>query len=322
MSKPSISIIIPAYNAQEYIRECLESVLAQTFTDFEVIVVNDGSTDSTLEIANEFAAKDARIRILSQKNQGVSYARNKAIEASNSEWVTFLDSDDTLPSNGLQRLYDTAIASNTKLALGAFSRNAYQTRPGTTLKYTTLSAQDAIELTLYQSQIITFNPSAWGKLFHRSILPKAGFTPDIRYEDLDFFYQAFYEAKRISVTNAVVYLYRDNQNSFVNTFSTGRLDVLKVTSELERYISAHLPEILPAARDRRLSANFNIFALLGINTKPHEFIDQKQSCWNLITAYRKECLLNPNTRLKNKLGALLSFCGQRIFTSISRLIYT
>ncbi|MDE6394665.1 MAG: glycosyltransferase, partial [Duncaniella sp.] len=96
-----ISVIIPAYNAQAYLRECLESVLAQSFSDWEVIVVDDGSTDSTAAIAQSFSARDSRVRVLSTVNRGVSAARNAALGMARGEWVTFLDSDDLLPPGAL-----------------------------------------------------------------------------------------------------------------------------------------------------------------------------------------------------------------------------
>lgn len=147
------------------------------------------------------------------------------------------------------------------------------------------------------------------------------FTPKIWYEDLDFFYRAFCKVDRIAVATGIVYVYRENPQSFLHKFSTGRLDALKVTERLETFIKAHLPALLPAARDRRLSANFNMYALLSRNASSNNFVEHKQSCWKLICAYRMECLLNPKTRLKNKLGVLLSFFGKNAFTLISRILY-
>lgn len=94
MNQPLISIIIPVYNAEKYLRECLDTVLAQSFTDFEVLIINDGSTDSSRQICDEYAEKDKRIKVFHKENGGVSAARNLGIENAKGEWITFVDSDD------------------------------------------------------------------------------------------------------------------------------------------------------------------------------------------------------------------------------------
>lgn len=101
---PIISIIIPVYNTEKYIRECLDSILAQTYTDWEAILVDDGSTDNSGKICDEYATKDKRIIVIHQRNGGVSSARLNGFKRSNGEWIVFLDSDDTLPNNSLSIL--------------------------------------------------------------------------------------------------------------------------------------------------------------------------------------------------------------------------
>ena len=101
---PKISIIIPVYKVEEYLPACLDSVLAQTFTDWEAICVNDGSPDNCGAILAEYAQKDSRIKVISQENQGVSVARNKALENAQGEYISFLDSDDELAPTFLQKM--------------------------------------------------------------------------------------------------------------------------------------------------------------------------------------------------------------------------
>ena len=103
-----ISVILPCYNAARYLGECLNSLLAQTMGDFEALLVDDGSTDDTLAVAQEYAAKDARIRVIHQENAGVSAARNRALEQAKGEWATFVDGDDALPENAFETLLSGA----------------------------------------------------------------------------------------------------------------------------------------------------------------------------------------------------------------------
>lgn len=320
MSNPVISVIIPAYNAQEYLRECLESVLAQSFQDFEAIVVNDGSTDSTLAIAESYAAKDSRIRVLTTSNQGVSCARNQGIDQATGDWITFIDSDDTLCTTGLGLMLKAAIRYKCDIVKGNWSRTVTPSREekNDDKIVSLLGADEALEVILYQTKS---HPSVWATLFNHRLFEQERFIPGKRYEDLDFTVRVFLQADAIAFIPDVVYFYRDNPASFINRFSPGRLDVLTVTETIENYMRRHKPALLPAARDRRLSANFNMFALLMLNTSASEYADQKRECWSIIKAYRRECLLNRKTRLKNKLGSLLSYFGRVPFLFVAKFIY-
>ena len=105
---PAISVVIPVYNTESYIADCLASIHGQTCRDFEAIIVDDGSTDGSAGIAKEFARDDSRFRIVSQENKGLSEARNAGIDVAQGDWITFVDSDDMLAPNFLQALLDAA----------------------------------------------------------------------------------------------------------------------------------------------------------------------------------------------------------------------
>jgi len=120
-----ISIIIPVYNVEKYLRQCLDSIVSQTFTDFECICVNDGSTDNSLSILQEYANKDKRLKIVSQKNEGNYSARNRGIKLSNSEYITFIDSDDWIENNYLEKLYSN-ITVNDDVVICVFK--TYETK--------------------------------------------------------------------------------------------------------------------------------------------------------------------------------------------------
>ena len=104
-----ISVILPVYNTSKYLHACLSSLLNQTFHDFEIVAINDGSTDDSLSILQDFANKDSRIRIIDQKNQGIGAARNLGIQLANGTYIAFIDSDDTLELRMLECLYKKAV---------------------------------------------------------------------------------------------------------------------------------------------------------------------------------------------------------------------
>ena len=112
-----ISIVVPVYNVEKYLSKCLESLISQTLADIEIICINDGSTDKSLEILENYASKDNRVKIINQENQGVSTARNNGLACANGEYVTFVDSDDWLESNSCEELYNKAIQTNSDIVL-------------------------------------------------------------------------------------------------------------------------------------------------------------------------------------------------------------
>lgn len=121
-----ISVIVPAYNAEKYIKKCIKSILNQTYSNFEIIIVNDGSTDNTLNIINEF--NDKRIRIINQKNGGVSNAKNTALDIIKGDYVTFVDSDDTIPKDALEILINL-MTDDVDFVSGNYNEVKFVTKP-------------------------------------------------------------------------------------------------------------------------------------------------------------------------------------------------
>ncbi len=315
-----ISVIIPAYNAQRYLRQALDSVLSQCGVEIEVVVVDDGSTDATSDIAAEYVSRDLRVKLLRGENRGLGAARNRGVDASAGEWVTFLDSDDALFPDALASLLSATGSTGCDIASGRIVRGremdaCCRQKGGAEA----VDAGEAVAMTLYQNK--RMEPSACGKLYRRSIFETERFAEGLWYEDLDFFYRAYFAAGRIAVADVPVYFYRCNPEGFLSSFTPGRLDVLKVTERLENYISRSHPGLLPAARDRRLSANFNMLGLLWNQPLTEEYAAKIKECLTLIRAYRLSSLLNPEVRLKNKLGIMASYAGVPMLRCLLKYAY-
>ena len=168
---PKFSIIIPVYNVAPYLRECLDSVLAQTFTEWEAICVDDGSTDGSGDILNEFADKDARIKVLHQANSGVSVARNCGLENAIGDWIGFVDSDDVVDADWLSCCME-AIANETScdsIVWGFQSFNDSQ----------------AINLGA-DSSISVGNKDLWRNMFRKEVVGGVRFANLVRGEDILF----------------------------------------------------------------------------------------------------------------------------------------
>lgn len=316
---PVISVIIPAYNVETYLGKCLESVVSQSFRDIEIIVVNDGSTDSTLEIATRYGEMDSRIRIFSNFNGGPSEARNFGIGKSRGEYLCFLDGDDCLYPHSLRTLSEGLTHTGCRISTGHFTRNPDRVIPcKKNPQWRVIDRDSAIEDMLYQKSIV---PAVWGKLYDRRLFDSIMFKKGITYEDLDIMYRLIDEAGDIAMIDETVYYYRLNDRSITSVFSAWRFDVLDVTYRMEAYIGDHIPELLPAARDRRLSANFNMLGLIAAHDADGKYAAVADSCWDLIRKYRRESLLNSHVRLKNKFGILASYAGRGFLELILRFIY-
>ena len=174
MNSPNISVIIPVYNGEKYIAKCIESLLCQTLHDIEVIVVNDGSKDNTLNIINQFSQKDSRVIVVDKVNEGVSVARNTGIIKSHGQWIAFSDADDYYYPDGLQNLYNAANITGARIVLG----NADKINIDGKIRQR--HDKEKIELRHEYPQC---SFEMWGNLYERTLLWKKnhGFQPGLAY---------------------------------------------------------------------------------------------------------------------------------------------
>ena len=309
-----ISVIVPVYNGERYLEECLGSIAGQSFGDFEVIVVNDGSTDGSEKIIRKFCDNDSRFRYLKTENCGVSKARNSGIDNAEGEFITFVDADDCLQSQALERMLEMLEENDASVCICSYSQGSefhkIKIAKGKPERY---SYRRAMKRALYQSRIMN---SAWGALFAKNLLrPNIRFREGIRYEDLDAFYRFYEKSERILFSHEPLYFYRTNSEGFIRNWSVERLDALDVTDRIAEYVEERHPSLKGAARDRRFSAHYNILLLLLENHITDKTALRR--CFNVIKRYRVPTLLDPHVRMKNKIGALASFGGIRFIKKLS-----
>lgn len=312
-----VSIIVPVYNTEKYLRQCVESVLTQTYSDWELILVDDGSFDGSEIICDEYARSDSRIRAIHRPNGGLSVARNTGLDYAQGEWLSFLDSDDLLHPQFLETLL-TAKDPEANIATCDF-RNFCELpvlKPISNPKVTTTDSHTFLKNLLYQTQS---HHSMWGKIFNRDIFKTLRFTPGILYEDLDIIPTILLQPLRVSDIHAKLYLYRYVAGSLIHTFSYKRLVVLDIT---DRILARNLDneELSGAARSRRLAAHFNILFLMRAN----RFTDKptRERCIKIITQDSPLEWRNPQARLKNRITALLTpILGIRLLEWIGGYIF-
>lgn len=305
-----VSIIMPAYNAGRYLAEAVESVRKQSHTAWELIIVDDGSADDTAATARCLAEADGRIRFVSQENAGPSAARNRALEMARGSWITFLDADDMLLPGSLQMLLEMARQSQADIAIASLTHNPDASAGVGRVQV--LEPEEAALLTLYQRR--GMNSSCSAKLFAARLWQGRRFREGIHFEDLDIICPLLLGARRVAVSAAPAYYYRENPASFIHTFSRSRADSLDVTERIAATIGRLSPELARAASDRRLSAAFNVYTLIAANPTPAaadaEFYRATAlRCEKIIRESRMLSLRNPRVRKRNRLAALASILG-------------
>lgn len=313
---PKISVIVPVYNTEDFLLDALESISKQSFSDFEVLIIDDCSTDKSKSIAQKFIEQDKRFFLLSNsENKGPSYSRNKGLDHIQGKWVTFVDSDDILDSKFLEILFFAIQSKNVDLACcSAYSfRNSTDLkikRNNTSLKV--LSGEEALKIALYQKGYPDHSP--WNKLYNADLWKKRRFPVGVFFEDMATIPWLFLDAKKVAYINEPLYLYRKHNNSILRTpYTEKKAELLDTAEKLFSSITKEYPRLSQAGMNTVFSASCSI-----LMKTPHKdnFSSVQKRAWKHIVDLRMKLFFDPNIRIKNRLAILLSFMGFRLFQKI------
>ena len=237
---PKVSIIVPVYNASKYIRECLDSLINQTLKEIEIICVNDGSTDNSLEILKEYEQKDSRIKIISKENGGAGSARNVGFQNATGEFINFIDSDDWLELNTFEELYAKSKNENLDVLMYLLINFKDDTNEEYETDYYNLTCIDSsFDNTVFDYEDISdkmFNiaVSPCNKLINREFWKSLNykFFEGVMFEDNPFFFNLFLEAKRISLIRKHYYHRRRREGSVMSLNGKKLIDIMPMTDEV------------------------------------------------------------------------------------------
>lgn len=316
-SEAMISVIIPVFNVVEFLPACLDSVIAQTFRDFELLLVDDGSTDGSGDICDDYACRDPRVSVLHQTNSGPSAARNAALDVAKGDYVAFIDSDDEIHPRYLDILYRYIVQDDADIAqvpyqiLDAQVRSSQRSRRQTMPlsehpKVVTLTGEEALMEMLYQRGTADSSPC---KLFRRSLFDALRFPEDYRvYEDLYLMAQLYSHVRKMVWIDLPMYFYFKQPSGTLCSLSTQRRDAFEVLEKLEaEYLASGQRSRYRAVRERRLSVAFNILRLLSNLPHTDQNIVMAHLCWRHIIALRSESIRDSQARFKNRVVALASY---------------
>ena len=303
-----VSIIIPVYNVQDYLARCVDSVLTQTYTDLEIILVDDGSIDISGDICDEYALHDARVRVIHKENGGLSDARNAGLDVARGNYVAFIDADDYVHPSFVELLLKTINETGAQIAVSTWQelkdgdkpRKVKTKRPRCTI----LTQEEAISSVFYQKKL---NHSACSRIFETQLFNNLRFPEGMLYEDLAIIYPLLCKVEKVALINTPMYYYMHRQGSIITTMSLRRTHVLDHIERIEEQVTDEAPQYLPAVRSRHLSACFNMLRLMPVDEPKWQAT--KERCWDYIKNMRFLCIKDSKVRLKNKIACLLSYFG-------------
>lgn len=236
MANPKISIIVPVYNVEDFLKTCLDSIIAQSFADFEVICVNDGSPDNSAAILEDYAARDSRIKVITQKNGGLSAARNTGIENAAGEYIYFLDSDDYIHPQMMEIFYREISSGDYDFVSCGFKK-VYG--PAADFphydRYATSEVKEPLPEFCNDKRRLSVN--VWSKLYRKDSLGELRFIPGLIYEDLPFTCSFLQQVKRGKIIDLPLYYYLQRGTSL-----SGNREIKMKNCESYIYILRHLHE--------------------------------------------------------------------------------
>ncbi len=312
MTKQSekISVLIPMYNVEQYFARCIESVIVQTYKNLEIIIVDDGSTDQSCAIAEQYAAKDDRIKIIKQKNGGNAAARNTALKNATGAWLTFVDSDDYIDKQYVETLYESAKKAKADMAVCRYQIYDWEhpLNSSDTNETEIKSTEDALRALFYQKDATT-GPCC--KIYKKQLFDGIEFPVGKICEDLAILYKIFAKAKKAAFNSQILYFYLSNpsgtMNKQVRNFRPERAVALDFCEEAVQFVDKKFPDLHAAAVNRLFTEAIYIITDVP-RTKEFEKISKR--AWQIIKNNRQAVIADPESKRNIQQYAKISYGGQ------------
>ena len=310
MEKPLITIVVPVYNIENYLAKCVDSIMQQSYDDIDIILVNDGSTDSSGVLCDRFSDKDHRIRVIHKENGGLSDARNRGIDEAKGDYITFVDGDDFLDKEYVTSLYSCLKDNRADISVCEF---CYMTETGKVLNHPMndnaiikYNQREALSVLLMQKP---FSNSACGKLFKRCDFDDVRFPIGRIYEDTATIYKLFMKANIVAFVARAQYNYiRHNNSISKGAFKINQIDSMIFAEEMTECIEKSYPDLSGLCKCRLMDSYIGL-----IQKMPREkYAETYNEIWRKIRMIRKEVLFSKEASRKRKLWAFLSYFGSSV----------
>lgn len=298
---PLISIIIPVYNVGSYLKECLESVINQTYKNLEIIIINDGSQDNSKEICYNYAKKDSRIKVINKKNEGVSAARNTGMELATGEYISFIDSDDYIDNDMIEFLLNNLLVHKADISSCSYYKVFSEKLVkgiGSDVELV-LDNIDTVKETISKNNLF---PSVWLKLFKKECIKDLRFDTSFKIsEDYLFCFNAACNCKKYVHYGLPKYYYIMRQSSALHSIKTINVDSFKVSKLILEKVKYKYPKLQYYAEIKCIEESINILnSLKGLDNI--DAIKMKADCFNTLNNIH----ISSNLPLKYKILLLIN----------------
>lgn len=315
-----VSIIVPVFNVEDYVDTCIKSIVEQNYKNIEIIIVDDGSTDKSGSICDQWLRKDKRIKVFHTENKGLSSARNYGIENSSGKYIAFVDSDDYISCIFVSTFVNALEENSSRVAI---LRKSTEFKDGSSaklendVKYCYFDVVDNIEALkwmFYQKIVI----GAQFKFCEREILDNIRFPEGIYYEDVATTYKMLVKSKKIVVVSGALYAYRRRVNSIINQkFSQRKMSSLIVRESLQKDKTLEEMNLKEAVYAKIFQMILNVFVQVPLN-----YSDERTVLWECIKNDRKQIIKDDSELLSKRLkfAAYFSYLGMNA-NSIVGILY-
>lgn len=294
--KALVSIVVPVYQTEEYLPQCIGSLLEQSYRQIQILLVDDGSLDKSGELCDWYAAQDDRITVIHQCNQGVSAARNVGIHAAEGTYIAFVDSDDWVDENYIEEMVRLLEQNGADAAI-VLSRGK---------KINVWSGVEALRQLCYQKR---FDTAPWGKLFRSELIKGTLFPEGMFFEDLAVVCRMIGSANRVVAARGSHYHYRVNPAGTMNGGDVGRLlDELRAADQMYEYAEKSLNGDKRPAASRKFSAYCQVLLKLPENN----YAEERSQIWQYLRKVRWDVLWDSRARVKNRAAALATYLGEPV----------
>lgn len=323
MNNPSalVSIIVPAYNVERYLKDCADSLLRQTYTNIEIVIVNDGSTDGTRRVADSIRKQDSRVRVVHTPNMGVSCARNTGLEVARGDLICFVDGDDTIFSNSIELMvtvlqkYCADVATFKLQLVKSTSSQEMVARAG---RYElAVSGNEALEKLLFGRDILN---SPCAKLYTKKLLNGLLFFDKLAYgEDMLFNFHALQRANNVVITDTIVYDYLQRAGSAMrSSFNVKRLDSYRAAL----YMDAEIRKVNDTNLNEAMLCKLFTEAISVASTIPYKkrsSIETYKEYVKIVREHSGTILASSNATRKNRIFAAVAFVNIELVIAIIKL---
>lgn len=308
--KTKISVVLPVYNVEKYLENCVNAIRRQTYQNLEIILVDDGSTDGSSLLCEKLAQMDERICVLHKENGGLSDARNAGTQIATGEYITYVDSDDTVSDTYVEYLYSLIKKYDCDMAL---CTHTVVFEDGKQISYgdgtdEMLNARECLYRMLYHDVIDT---SAWAKLYRTSMAREIQYPKGKLFEDIATTYRFFMACDKIACGYQSQYFYMQRQNSIVSSkFNPHKLDLLEMTDKMAVEVSKAYPDLTRAVLRRRVYARFSTLNQMldvdGYDKERNEIIA-------FIKKHKREIMSDPHAPRRDKIAICMLSVGYPVY---------